>query len=180
MPQDFVTRLCGHPNLDVALTLFAKGSPWTRRYLRGNVDAWYTQNGASPRSKLVFDEEVLVLAFHPAAKGGMVINGSTGTFEVLRWDGYCYSLEATELTSAPPPRTKYPRLSFGKLSPKVQEALLMEGPVRAAVDKRRKECGGVSNDDVGAGCLRADAALSSAVVEHVRQGKALPPPERIP
>src|SRR5262245_55361711 len=35
----FVQRLCGSPNPDVALALFAKGTPWTRGYLRRTTEA---------------------------------------------------------------------------------------------------------------------------------------------
>src|SRR5438132_785743 len=42
-PREFVQQLCGgFPRPDVALSMFGKGSPWTRAYLNRNVEAWYT------------------------------------------------------------------------------------------------------------------------------------------
>ena len=45
----------------VALALFAKSSPWTRGYLKGDVEAWNASGGVSSGDKLLFDEEVIVL-----------------------------------------------------------------------------------------------------------------------
>src|SRR5262245_48651424 len=57
----FVKDLCsGSTKPDIALMLFAKGSPWTRAFLRLNVDAWYTGSRSS-RVGLKLDEEVVVL-----------------------------------------------------------------------------------------------------------------------
>src|SRR5580704_16903898 len=57
----FADRVCAASHADVALALFAKGSPWTRIYLRGDVDGSNAEGGASTRARLLFDEEVLVL-----------------------------------------------------------------------------------------------------------------------
>src|SRR5271165_4062797 len=37
-PDDFVDRVCKRPIQDVALALFARGTPFTRAYLRGRLD----------------------------------------------------------------------------------------------------------------------------------------------
>src|ERR1051325_2335717 len=74
-PLTFARDICGgFARPEIALKLFAKGSPWTRAYLRLNVDGWYA-GGHSARVALKFDEEVVVL-HHPNPKGGIVINDS--------------------------------------------------------------------------------------------------------
>jgi hypothetical protein len=177
-PSDFVDRLCNGAFLDAALVLFGKGSPWTRSYLAGDVDAWYASGGASARAKLDFDEEVLVLRFRAPAKGAIVVSGS-GSYDVLRWDGLCYTLDAGELTRRRPPKPKRPTIPFHHLSGRWQSALLADPHVKAIFARRGKECKGVTQGDVSLACLRADEALSAAVVDFVRSSE-LPAPEHVP
>src|SRR4051812_39643348 len=78
-PLAFARNICGgFARPEIALKLFAKGSPWTRAYLRLNVDGWYA-GGHSARVALKFDEEVVVL-HHPNATGGIVVSGSGAPF----------------------------------------------------------------------------------------------------
>ena len=72
-PAAFVKRLCGGFYPDVALGLFAKGSPFTRGYLTRDTEAWNASGGASSSDKLLFDEEVLVLYRRVPDTGGMVV-----------------------------------------------------------------------------------------------------------
>src|SRR5216684_3693450 len=61
-PEEFTQEMCGgYAKPALALRLFANGSPWTRAYLRGNVDAWHA-GAHSARVTLKFDEEVIVLS----------------------------------------------------------------------------------------------------------------------
>jgi hypothetical protein len=46
-PKPFVKRLCAGFFPDTALAMFKKGSPWTRGYLRMNVEAWNASGGMS-------------------------------------------------------------------------------------------------------------------------------------
>src|SRR6185436_14415372 len=60
-PPAFVRAACsGFARPDVALVLFAKGSPWTRAYLRLDVEAWYPAR-RSTKVSLKSNEEVIVL-----------------------------------------------------------------------------------------------------------------------
>jgi hypothetical protein len=177
-PSDFVDRLCSGAYLDAALALFAGDRPWTRGYLAGDVDGWYASGGASARAKLAFDEEVLVLRFRAPAKGGIVVSGG-GSYDVLRWDGLCYTLDAGEVTMRRPPKPKRAPIPFHHIGPRMQSLLLANPRVKAAHQRRGKECQGVTHGDVSMECLRADQGLSAAVVEYVRANK-LPAPDRIP
>ncbi len=177
-PSDFVDRLCDGNYLDAALVLFQKDSPWTRGYLRMNVDAWYASGGASARTKLEFDEEVLVLRFRAPGAGSIIV-GTGGSYDVLRWDGGCYTLDSGELTMHHPPKAKRPSIPFQHIGPRLQEALLADPKVKAAYAKRGKECQGVTRGDVSLACVKADAALSAAVADFVRSNE-LPEPSRVP
>jgi hypothetical protein len=180
LPSPFVDALCDGTFQDAALALFAKGSPWTRAYLRGDVDGWNASGGGSARTRLMFDEEVVVLRVRAPATSGVVVgNGSTG-YDVLRSDGQCYTVDSGELTMKPPPKAKHPSLPFHRLSEATQNALLKDDKVRAARTKRGHECKGAMTGDVTIACERADHALAEAVVDYVASGGALPAPSRVP
>jgi hypothetical protein len=49
--------------------------------------------------------------------------------------------------------------------------------VGPAYEKRRKECKGITSGDVTAACVKADGALSDAIIEHLRGGGQIPTPK---
>ena len=115
----------------------------------------------------------------PATTGVVVGNGTT-SYDVLRWDGFCYTLDSGEVTMKHPPKAKHPPLAFHRLSEATQTALLQDEKVKAARSKRGKECKGAMTGDVTLACERADRALGEAVAGYVVSGGALPPPASIP
>jgi hypothetical protein len=173
----FADRVCAASRPDVALALFAKGSPWTRLYLRGDVDGWNAEGGGSMRARLEFDEEVVVLKRRAPAGGRAVVVSDSGGYQVMRWDGNCYSLDEGEVTRKRPPRTKHPGIPWRHLSDKIRALLLENASVKAAFDKRGKECKGVTVGDVSMACEQADTAFSDGIVTAIKSGLALPPPE---
>jgi hypothetical protein len=177
-PQ-FVSRLCNGAFPDVALTLLSKDAPFTRMYLRGDVDGWNADGGMSARAHLSFDEEVLVLKRRAPPTNGIVVGSGAG-FLVMRWDGNCYTLEDAELTAKKPPSPKHASIPWRYLAERTKDALLQSAKVLAAYQRRGKECKGASSGEVTKACETADAALSSAVVTEVRSGMNVPTPERIP
>jgi hypothetical protein len=173
----FADRICAAAHPDVALVLFGKGSPWTRIYLRGDVDGWNAEGGGSARARLAFDEEVIVLKRRAPAGGAAIVVGASGGYQVMRWDGNCYSLDEGEVTRRRPPRAKHPGIPWKYLSEKTQGVLLDNAAVKAAFDKRRKECKGVTMGDVSLACEQADTAFSDGIVTAIRAGLAVPVPE---
>jgi hypothetical protein len=174
----FADRICATSHPEVALVLFAKGSPWTRLYLRGDVDGWNAEGGGSARAKLLFDEEVIALKRRAPPKGAaaMSIGGSDG-YEVMRWDGNCYTLDSGEVARRSPPHPKHSGIPWKLLQEKTKTVLLDNASVKAAYDRRRKECKGVTVGDVSLACEQADAALSDGIVAAVKSGVSLPAPE---
>jgi hypothetical protein len=175
----FVNRLCNGAFPDAALTLLSKEAPFTRMYLRGDVDGWNADGGMSARARLRFDEEVLVLKRRTAPKTGIVV-GTGGGYHVMRWDGNCYTLDDSELTTKKPPSPKFASIPWRYLSERTRDSLLQDAKVLAAYQRRGKECKGAASGEVTKACEQADAALSAAVVSEVRSGNTVPTPEKIP
>jgi hypothetical protein len=169
-PGEFVERLCAKPHQDAALVLFAKQTPYTRLYLRGKVD------------ELTAGEEVLVVRFHAAQKGGMVVGSGSGTYDVLRWDGTCSTgVEAEVFTRTRPARPAAAAVKWHRLDTRVQDALIASSDaVKRAHARRGKECQGAMSGDVSAACSKADQALVDAIVDYVRDGGALPQADSLP
>jgi hypothetical protein len=176
----FVRRLCNTPFFDVALTMFAKDSPFTRMYMKGDVEAWNADGGASARARLAFDEEVLALRKRGPAAGGVVVGSGGAGWLVLRWDGNCYSLEDGELTEKRPPQPKGAPLPFRLYEPATKDALLKNAKILGAWKKRGKECKGAISGEVSRACEQADAALSAQIVWEIRAGLTLPAPSKVP
>ncbi|HEX8794569.1 MAG TPA: hypothetical protein VF765_26670 [Polyangiaceae bacterium] len=166
-PGDFVDRLCTKPHQDIALWLFGKDTPFTRLYLRGKMD------------ELAFDEEVLALRFHGVPKGGIQVGNSTGSYDVLRWDGSCaMAVDAEMITKSKPPRPRTARLQWHRIAGPTQDALIAaSADVKHWRAKRGKECQGAMSGDVSAACQKADASLGDAVVDYVRGGGSIPTPD---
>jgi hypothetical protein len=180
-PPKFVKRLCGSFNPDVALAMLAKGTPWSRGYLRvKSAEAWNASGGVSSIDKLVFDEEFVILTHRQADGGGMVVSGAGGGYDVLRWDGSCSSLTDEEVTLTASPTPTYPKIPWKNLDDKTQAALLADEKINKVYTDRRKECKGATIGDVSIKCVKLDDLLSKVVIAYVRGGGSLPPPPKLP
>ena len=178
-PGPYAKRLCGGVYPDVALGMFGKGTPWTRLWLAGEVEAWNASGGRTHPAKLVFDEEVMVLSRHAAASaGGIVMSGAGASYDVLRWDGTCVSVMEGELTTRRPPAPKHALVPFGHLEETTRHALLASAKVKATLESRDKACS--SGSQVGRSCEDAGRAVTQAVAEFVRGGGSLPLPSHRP
>lgn len=180
-PPSFTKHLCTAPNAaDLALAMFAKGSPWQRMYLARDTEAWDASGGGvgSAATKLAYDEEVLVLAFRPPANtGGMVVSGANGAYDVLRWDGVCASLNADELRKWLPPEPGFAAIPWRRLDDETQQKLLADGRVSLKEGEMKKACKGLSRSQTNAACDKAQKSLSKAVVNYIRNGGAVPTPK---
>jgi hypothetical protein len=179
---DYSRRLCTSSYPEVALAMFGKDTPWTRVYLAGNTESWNTAGGRSARMKLAFDEEVIVLARRAPRTGGIVMTGIGDTFDVLRWDGSCVSLEQGEITQRKPPQAKRATIPWSHLTEATRTALRSAPKVEASLAKLSKDCDGLTSaSDAGrAKCTKAETALTNAIADHVRSGASLPAPGRRP
>ncbi|MBX3190384.1 MAG: hypothetical protein KF819_25515 [Labilithrix sp.] len=184
LPQDaYAKKLCGGVYPEVALGLFGKGTPWTRVYLAGDVEAWNATSGArlTHRAKLAFDEEVIVLGKHGApAGGGVVMTGVQPSYDVVRWDGTCVSVMEGELTTKKPPAPKPAEVPWSRLEETTRRALLASPKVKSAYEALGKACSSVSTPAEKKSCEKADKAFTQAIVDVVRAGATLPAPARRP
>ncbi len=175
----FAKRLCDGSYPDVGLILLAKDAPFTRMFVASDIDAWNADGGRSARTRLRFDEEVLVLRKRTPPAGGIVV-GAGGGFLVMRWDGTCYTLEDAEVTARRPPAAKHAPIPWRYLAERTRTALLESPKILTAYQRRGKECKGATSGEVTRSCESADAALSAAIVAEVRGGLRVPTPERLP
>jgi hypothetical protein len=166
MPDSgFVDQLCRSPNPDLALMMFRKGTPWSRGYATRNVEAWYAGGRSRTSANTVaLDEEVVVLRRRGEA-GALQVSGS-GSYDVLRLDGACVSLQREELTTRRPQVTKHPRVPWAQLDEPTRGRLLSDGRVLSSYRRSRSTCANGS----AAACSRAESDLSDSVVEYVQRG----------
>lgn len=176
----FVRRMCNGSFPDVALLLMAKGAPFTRMYMLGDVDGWNADGGASARARLRFAEEMLVLRRRTPPSNGIVVGSGGAGYLVMRWDGNCYTLEDTELTTRRPASPRHAPMPWRFYAEPTKDALLKSPKILAAYQRRGKECKGAVSGVVSRACERADTALSEAIVAEVRGGLELPTPEHLP
>ena len=177
-PQ-FVKRLCNGKFPSIGLYLFSNPK-WTRGYLTRRTQAWNASGGASDSGWVEFDEEVLILYARVADAGGMQVSGAGGSFDALRWDGSCVTLQSEEVTMAKAPSPKYPPIDFRYLDDDTQEALRKDEKVNKAWQDRRKECKGATSGDVSLKCVKADDGLTKSVIAFVRGGGTIPEPKKLP
>jgi len=166
----FVQGLCGGFNKpDVALVLFAKESPWTRGYVRRDLEAWYT-GSRSAKASLKFDEEVIVLHHPNPGAGAIIVNGGGASFDVIRLDGACATLSGNEVTLKRPPAPKHPPVPWRQLDPRVRDVLMSDSRVSQASAAYDGACA----DAASGACAKASAKLTSAIVDFLGRGAKLP------
>jgi hypothetical protein len=178
--RSFVKTLCDtYPKPDIALIMFSKSSPFTKVYMNRNMEAWYTSGQQSRSAKLIFDEEVVVLA-HPKPKaGGMVIGNGGTNYDVLRVDGVCSSVEPEAISLKRPPAPKYAPIPWQDLAQNVRDALLADPGVAKADAARRKECKGTTSlGMLSPSCAKADDKLSWSIADYVVRGGQTPMPKK--
>lgn len=178
-PVQWARKVCEDVYPDLALYMFRAGTPWTRFYMRTGLNA---VNGWGPTiaEDLVYSEEVIPINWR-RQREDFQVEGSVGTYDVLRWNGSCVTLDLSEVTSKPPSRPQHSRIDWKQLSEPMQQALLEDEEVARTYQARRKECRGASIGRVTAKCEQLDKQLVDVITEYVRSSaKELPPPSHHP
>lgn len=178
----FVKKLCGGDFPTVAVALFQHGTPWTRAYLAHETEAWNASGGGSSPEKLMPDEEVLILRHRGDKKpGGIQVSGANGSYDVLRWDGLCVTLDPSELLFGdPPPRIENARVIWARLELDTRDALKENEKVYDAYLSMRKTCKGATMGAVSKECEKFDGELSELIAKHVREKGGIPTPNKLP
>jgi hypothetical protein len=178
-PTKWAERLCQQGVYqDLALYMFRAGTPWTRFYMRTGLNA---VNGWGPTvsEDLVSQEEVIPINFRRQSDSFQV-EGSEGTYDVLRWNGSCVTLDVGEVTRIEPDRPRHSRVEWKALSEDMQQALLQDDEVGSVFHARRRECKGASIGRVTKDCEVLDKKLVDVIARYVRRARELPEPREHP
>ncbi len=179
-PDYFATALCNKDFPTVALAMFAEGTPWTRGYSLTTSAAWNASGGGSSNEKMVRFEELLVLRQRVPKAGGIQVSGSGTSYDVLRWDGSCVTLQQGELTFRVPPKKRNTRIVYKRLERHVRDTLKLVPELRPTYLRHRKECKGVSMGAVSAKCEKVAYVFSDAIAAYVRKSGGVPTPKKLP
>lgn len=181
MPEEFVKKLCNGFYPDLALYMFSPDSPWTRAYVNiKEAEAWNSRSGPASDAKLVYDEEVLIVAEQKPDLKGMTVSGAGSSYDFLRWDGTCASLTAAEMSLNKAPKPKAPPIPWRSIEDPTKEALEKDEKFAKLVMERRRECKGASIGSVSDKCEKADKVMNAAIVDMIRKGVAVPKPQKLP
>ncbi len=172
-PRKFTEHLCLNTPPGFPLTMFRKGSPWTRAYLRVNMEGWYAGAARSHPQLLRQTEEVLILADRNKKGDGMQIEGA-GSYDIYRWNGTCVSVMNDEVTLKRPPVPRASPIPWRRLEEDVRKVLLEDKGIAFQNDMRRKFCKPGKTD--GRPCKNAKRALTQLIAEFVRKGGEVPLP----
>lgn len=169
--KDFVDALCKRRQPNVALTLFRKGSPWTRTYVRArNLEAWLVGGRRASPAKLKLFEEVIVVRDRSAGEGGIRVSGA-GSYDVVRWDGTCVSVMSDEVNPRRPGEPEAATIQWRDLTAGVREALLKDTRIAYRDDKRKEHC---NAEKGGTRCVQARERLGQMVAVIIREGGVVP------
>jgi hypothetical protein len=112
--------------------------------------------------------------------GGMQVSGS-GSYQVLRWNGTCATLQEGELRMEKPGKVKAAKVQWRFLDSGIQQALRTDQRVTDAYRARKKECKGAHSGDVSKKCVKLDQKLFDLIVSVVRSGDIeFPTPGKMP
>jgi hypothetical protein len=179
-PNHIAKGLCNEDFPTVALAMFAKGTPWTRGYSVTQSVAWNASGGASSNERMNMYEEIIILRQRIADTGGIQVSGSGTSYDVLRWDGSCVTLQEGEFVFDNPPKITNARVVLKRLEPHVRDALKEADDLRKLYLDHRKECKGVTVGEVSKECEKLDTKLSDAVAAYVRNKGGVPAPKKLP
>lgn len=181
-PSKFVEQVCRGRYPDLALSMFSKGTPWRRGYLKvETLEPVNMYDGERGEEWLKFGEEVLVLRTRgPGGHGGVQVSGPTDV-DILRWDGTCATIRQEMLAPYPTNTTVFtPRIAWKYLDEPTQEALLGDQWVKNTSAKERPACRGSTMKSPDAACDKASRKLTEAITVALRGGLAVPTPEKLP
>jgi hypothetical protein len=173
----FAKRMCKSTYPDIALALFHGKTPWSRAYVRQDMEAWYASARRSRPFTLKYAEEVIVLASRvPSTAGGVSVSGG-GSYDVVRWDGTCVSLMEGELSFRAPSTPDVAEIRWRRLNDDITRTLEKDRRIAFRNGKRREAC---RADRDERRCARAKSQLSQMIATYVRGGGDLPTPKMLP
>jgi len=178
-PQGWVKRLCEDVYPDVALHMFAPGTPWKRLYMLARAEPFNASGGASLLGdKLERGEEVIALKRRDN-KGEMQVGDNAG-YDVLRWNGACATIHDGDFAEERPSRIVQSKVEWRRLGVPLRQHLEAQPAISAAYEARRKSCHGFSMGSVSGDCESNDKLLMQEIVRYIQTGPQLPEASRTP
>ena len=180
--KKFVKKLCNDSFPSLALNMFSGGTPWTRAYLAvRDVEPVNAFGGLAGGEHLTLDEEVIVLFQTMSNDPNAIQVSGSGSYQVLRWNGTCATLQEGELRMQRPSRPKAAKVTWRFLEDGTKEALRKNETITETYRARKKACKGATMGVVSDKCEKLDKKLHETVVSVVREGSIeLPTPEKLP
>jgi hypothetical protein len=180
-PAPFAEAVCHGRYPDLALYLFAKGSPWQRAYMKvQTLEPVNMYDGARSDRWLEFGEEVLILKRHGlGAKGGVQVSGPVD-LDILRLDGTCATVRQEFVAPYMTGAVQVARVVWKYVDPSIQDALLADKSVARASEKERPACKGSTMKSPAPACDKAQKNLSDAIGIALRLGAVVPAPAKVP
>jgi hypothetical protein len=178
-PPGWVKRLCDDVYPDVALHMFAPGTPWQRLYMVARAEPFNASGGASLLGdKLEPGEEVIALRRRDN-RGDLQVGDNAG-YDVLRWNGACATIHDGDFAEDRPGRIVQSKLEWRRLGLPLRQQLEAQPAIAAAYEARRKSCRGQHMGVVSGDCETNDRLLMEEVVRYVQSGAKLPPAAKMP
>ena len=180
--RDFSARLCHSSYPGAALFLFQQKSPWQRRWVKAKGLEGKNGEGGPSGGELAYAEEVLLMAYDEpapdtdAAKGKSKHKKADADIVVLRWDGTCASVKASDTATFQPGAQKHAIVDYTAIDSSVQRSLLRDTDIEGAVKQRQGACAAGASAE----CDKAHQDLSSLIVTKIRRGTKLSMPDNRP
>jgi len=180
-PQGWVKRLCDDVYPDVALHMFAPGTPWKRLYMLARAEPVNASGGASLLGdRMERGEEVIALKRRSDSEGGIQVGDNNAGYDVLRWNGACATIHDGDFAEDRPSHIVQSKVEWRRLGLPLRQHLEAQPGIAAAYAARSKSCHGFSMGRVSGDCESNDKLLMEEVVRYVQTGASLPPASRMP
>jgi hypothetical protein len=180
-PQGWVKRLCDDVYPDVALHMFAPGTPWKRLYMLSRAEPVNASGGASLLGeRMERGEEVIALKRRSESDGQIQVGDNNAGYDVLRWNGACATIHDGDFAEDRPSRIFQSKVEWRRLGLPLRQHLEAQPAIGAAYAARSKSCHGFSMGKVSGDCESNDRLLWEEVVRYVQTGAELPPASRTP
>jgi hypothetical protein len=180
-PQGWVKRLCDDVYPDVALHMFAPGTPWKRLYMLARAEPVNASGGASLLGeRMERGEEVIALKRRSEGEGQVQVGDNNAGYDVLRWNGACATIHDGDYAEDRPSRIYQSKSEWRRISLPLRQHLEAQPAIGAAYAARSKSCHGFSMGKVSGDCESNDRLLWEEVVRYVQTGARLPPASRMP
>lgn len=180
-PPGWVKRLCDDVYPDVALHMFAPGTPWKRLYMLKRAEPVNASGGSSLLGdRMERGEEVIALKRRSETEGEIQVGDNNAGYDVLRWNGACATIHDGDYDDERPSHIVQSKVEWRRLGLTVRQQLEAQPAIAAAYEARRKSCHGFSMGTVSGDCEANDKLLMQEVVRYVQTGAELPEATRMP